>query len=215
MPGFRRAYARSIERLRRRPGGLTEAADPVPSQPGEPESERGPLRVMPRPIQAYVFYVDAVNNRVGRVVMYMIFVMIGVLLFTAISRYFFNTPYIWAVEVSQFLMVSYYTLGGGFSMQADAHVRMDALYSRWTPRKRAFTDSVTAFALVFYLVWLLVGGFSSTFYSLETGQTAHSAWAPLMWPVKAVMTLGIGLTLLQAIALFFRDIAHVTGRQLR
>jgi TRAP-type mannitol/chloroaromatic compound transport system permease small subunit len=169
---------------------------------------------MPRAIRAYVRSVDAVNYRVGRVVMYMIFVMMGVLIFTAISRYFFNTPFVWAVELSQFLMAAYYTLGGGYSLQADGHVRMDALYSRWTPRRQAFVDSFTAFALVFYLVFLLLGGFSSTLYSLETGQTNHSAWGPLMWPIKAVMTVGVGLMLLQAIAIFFRDVAHVAKRDL-
>jgi TRAP-type mannitol/chloroaromatic compound transport system permease small subunit len=125
---------------------------------------------MPRLVKVYVRSVDALNRRVGGAVMYMIFVMMGVLLFTAIARYFFNTPFIWAVELSQFLMVAYYMLGGGFSLQLDAHVRMDALYSRWAPRKRAFWDSLTAFGLVFYLIVLLLGGFTSTLYSLDTGR---------------------------------------------
>jgi TRAP-type mannitol/chloroaromatic compound transport system permease small subunit len=169
---------------------------------------------MPGLVKSYVRYVDALNRRVGGVVMYMIFAMMGVLLFAAIARYFFNTPFIWAVELSQFLMAAYYVLGGGFSLQLDAHVRMDALYSRWTPRRRAFWDSITAFGLVFYLTFLLLGGLTSTLYSLDTGQTAHSAWAPLIWPIKAVMTVGIVLMLLQAVALFFRDLALYTGRDL-
>jgi len=35
-----------------------------------------------------------------------------------------------------------------------------------------------------------------------------------MWPIKSVMTLGILLMLLQAISIFFRDLARVTGREL-
>lgn len=167
---------------------------------------------MPRAVRAYIRFVDALNLRLGRIVMYMIFVMVGVLLFSAVSRYFFNTPYVWAVELSQFLMASYYTMGGGFSLQQDAHVRMDALYTLWRPRRQAFWDSITAFCLIFYLSWVLTGGLSSTLYSLDTGQTAHSAWAPLLWPVKAIMTVGVGLMLLQAVAIFFRDLARYTGR---
>jgi TRAP-type mannitol/chloroaromatic compound transport system permease small subunit len=173
-----------------------------------------PSASMPRFVRAYVHAVDGLNRRIGGVVSYMIFVMMGVLLFAAIARYFFNTPFIWAVELSQFLMASYYVLGGGYSLQLDAHVRMDAFYSRWTLRRRAFTDSITAFALVFYLIFLLLGGLTSTLYSLETNQTAHSAWAPLMWPVKAVMVVGIVLMLLQAVAVFFRDLAVATKRDL-
>jgi TRAP-type mannitol/chloroaromatic compound transport system permease small subunit len=169
---------------------------------------------MPRFIKAYVRYVDAINRRVGVAVMYMIFVMMGVLLFASVSRYFFNTPYVWVVEFSQFMMAAYYMLGGGFSMQLGSHVRMDVLYERWKPRTQGFWDSLTAFFLVFYLVVLLRGGIMSTHYSYDTGQTNYSAWAPLMWPIKAIMTTGIVLMLLQAIAMFFRDLAKFTGRDI-
>jgi len=169
---------------------------------------------MPRAIKAYVRYVDALNRRVGTVVMYMIFVMMGVLLVAAVSRYFFNTPFVWVVELSQFMMAAYYMLGGGFSMQLGSHVRMDVLYERWKPRTQGFWDSLTAFFMVFYLLVLLRGGLMSTQYSYDTGQTNYSAWAPLMWPVKAIMSLGIVLMLLQAIAMFFRDLAKFMGREL-
>jgi len=142
-------------------------------------------RLMPKPIRAYVRWVDKLNAAVGFVVMYMVFAMMGVLLFGSISRYVFNIPFLWIVEMAQFLMAAYYLLGGGYSMQLDAHVRMDVLYERWSPRTRSFLDSITAFCLVFYLVFLIYGGYSSTAYAYKYGQTNYSAWAPLMWPIKA------------------------------
>lgn len=169
---------------------------------------------MPRFIKAYVRYVDALNRRVGTVVMYLIFVMMGVLLASSVARYFFNAPFVWVVELSQFMMAAYYMLGGALSMQLGAHVRMDVLYERWRPRTQGFWDSLTAFFLVFYLVVLMRGSFMSTHYSYTTGQTNYSAWAPLMWPIKAIMTAGILMMLLQAIAMFFRDLARFTGRDI-
>jgi TRAP-type mannitol/chloroaromatic compound transport system permease small subunit len=99
-------------------------------------------------------------------------------------------------------------------MQMGSHVRMDVLYERWSPRTQGFWDSVTAFCLIFYLLVLFRGGFSSTAYSLEYGQKNYSAWAPLMWPIKAIMTLGIGLMILQAISIFFKDLARFLGRDI-
>jgi TRAP-type mannitol/chloroaromatic compound transport system permease small subunit len=169
---------------------------------------------MPKVIQAYVRYVDAVNRVLGSAVMYLALVMMGLLLFASLTRYVFNVPFIWIIEMSQFLMAAYYILGGGYSMQLDAHVRMDVLYERWRPKTRAFMDSITAFFLVFYLVVMVYGGISSSAYSLKYNQTNYSAWAPPMAPIKIIMTVGIVLMLLQAIALFFRDLAKVTGREL-
>ena len=110
---------------------------------------------MPRVIKAYVRYVDAVNRVLGYFVMYLTLVMMGVLLFASLTRYVFNVPFVWIIEMAQFLMAAYYILGGGYSMQLDAHVRMDVLYERWRPRTRAFMDSLTAFFLVFYLVIMM------------------------------------------------------------
>ena len=169
---------------------------------------------MPGWVKAYVRAVDAVNRVVGRVVMYLIVVMIGLLLYSALSRTGFGVPLTWGVEMSQFLLAAYYLLGGGYSMQEDAHVRMDLLYSRWSWRRQAFTDSLTAFCIVFYLVALLIGGVSSTHYALVYDQRNYSAWAPPLAPIKIIMCIGILLMLLQAVAFFFRDLARVRGESL-
>lgn len=159
-------------------------------------------------------WVDAVNRVVGRFAMYLIFALIGVLLYSAICRYFFNMPISWSMEMGQFILAAYYLLGGGYSLQLDSHVRMDLLYSSWSPRTRAVTDAFTIFFLVFYLVFLLVGGISSTSYAIEYGQKNYTSWAPPLAPIKIIMTLGIALTLLQAVALFFKDWAQARGETL-
>jgi TRAP-type mannitol/chloroaromatic compound transport system permease small subunit len=169
---------------------------------------------MPRPIRLYVRTIDAANRAVGRFAMYLIFAMIGILLLSSGSRTLFNTSYIWVIEMAQFLMTAYFLLGGGYSMQLDAHVRMDLLYSRWQPRTRAMVDVATLGFLVFYLIVLLIGGISSTQYAIEYGQKNYSSWAPPLWPIKSIMVIGIVLMLLQVIAVFFRDLAAARGETL-
>lgn len=143
--------------------------------------------------------------------MYLIFAMMGILLYGALSRTLFDAPVIWAVEMAQMTMAAYYLLGGGYSMQLGTHVRMDLVYGRWSPKRQAFTDSITAFCLIFYLVIMLYGGISSTQYAIEYGQKNYSVWAPPMAPIKIVMTFGIFLMLLQAVSMFFKDLARATG----
>jgi TRAP-type mannitol/chloroaromatic compound transport system permease small subunit len=169
---------------------------------------------MPSAIKAYVRYVEAINRATGRFAMYSIFAIMGVLLLSSASRTFFNVSFIWTVEVAQFLLTAYYLLGGGYSMQLDSHVRMDLLYSRWSPRTQALADVLTAAFLIFYLVFLLVGGVSSTLYALEYGQKNYSSWAPPLAPIKIVMTIGITLMLLQVVAVFFKDLAKARGEPL-
>ncbi|MGQ7956280.1 TRAP transporter small permease subunit [Pseudomonas sp. SP16.1] len=168
---------------------------------------------MRKGIRAFVHAVDAFNRGVGRFAMYLIFAMLAVLLYSSISKTFF-TPSIWTLESAQFLMVAYFLLGGAYSMQLDAHVRMDLAYSHWSPRTRAIVDAITVFMLIFYLVLLLIGGISSTEYALEYKETSYSAWSPYMAPIKIVMCLGIALMLLQAVATFFKDFYAARGETL-
>ena len=168
---------------------------------------------MRKGIRAFVRVVDAFNLRVGRFAMYLIFAMLAVLLYSSMSKTFF-TPSIWTLESAQFLMVAYFLLGGAYSMQLDAHVRMDLAYSAWSPRTRAVVDAITVLMLIFYLVMLLVGGISSTEYAIEYKETSYSAWSPYMAPIKIVMCFGIALMLLQAISTFFKDLYAARGETL-
>ena len=168
---------------------------------------------MPNAIKTYVRYVDAVNLRVGRFAMYLIFAIMGILLYSSISKTFFQ-PSLWTLEMAQFAMVAYYMLGGAYSMQLGSHVRMDLVYGAWSDKTKAAIDAVTILFLIFYLGVLLYGGLSSTQYALKYGETSYSSWSPYMAPIKIIMTFGIILMLLQAIATFFKDLAKVRGEDL-
>ena len=167
---------------------------------------------MPRPIRFFVHWVDTVNRWVGYFAMYLIFALAAVLLWSTLSRLILGAPVNWALEMSQFILSGYYLLGGAYSLQRGAHVRMDLLYSRLSARQRATTDAVTILFVIFYLGVLFYGGLSSTGYAIEYHQKNYSAWSPPLWPVKVVMTIGIFLMLLQAISSFFKDVAEARGK---
>ena len=169
---------------------------------------------MPKAVIIYVRYIDAANKAVGKFSMYLIFVMMGVLLFESIFRTIFNQPHIWVVEIAQFTMAAYYLLGGGYSMILKGHVRMDLLYGRWSATRQAMTDVITIFFLIFFLVFLLYGGISSIEYAVTYGQVNYTPWAPPLAPIKIIMTIGILLMLLQTIATLFKDLAMVRGEKI-
>ncbi len=195
-------------------------------------------------LRGYVRVVDAMNYRLGRIIMYGIFVMIGVLLWSSISKTFF-LPSKWTLEIAQFSLVAYYMLGGPYSIQLGANVRMDLFYGNWSTRKKAWVDAITIWFLIFYLGVLFYGAVGSASYSLGhfsdapftffwellkafvTGgpdaakeqmgfiERSPTAWRPYLWPVKALATIGIFLMLLQAISEFIKDIATLRGIDLR
>ncbi|MGH1423959.1 MAG: TRAP transporter small permease subunit [Pseudooceanicola sp.] len=191
-------------------------------------------------MKAFIGIVDRMNRWIGRVVMYGIFVMMGILLWSSFSKTF-SVPSLWTLEMAQFAMVAYYVLGGPYSIQLGSNVRMDLLYGEWSDRKKAWVDGFTVFFLIFYLVVLLWGGLASLAYSLGdfsgeffsfygriiagffTGgiegatepmgyiERSATSWRPVVWPIKLIMCIGIVLMLLQSLSEFFKDILRIRG----
>ncbi len=161
----------------------------------------------------YVRIVEAINYRVGRFSMYLLFVLMGILLWSSLTNVLRQNA-IWTLELAQFTMVAYFILGGPYSLQLDANVRMDLLYHRWSDRTRAIVDAFSIFALIFYLGVLVYGGVESAAYSLEYAERSATAWRPYMAPVKIVVVIGTFLMLLQAVAIFFKDVARARGEEL-
>ncbi|AUQ73447.1 TRAP transporter small permease subunit [Phaeobacter piscinae] len=195
---------------------------------------------MPRAIKSYVRAIDAMNRLIGRFAMYLIFVLVGVLLWSSISKTFFN-PSLWTLETAQFVMVAYYILGGPYSIQMGSNVRMDLFYGSWSLKTKAWVDAFTVLFLMVYLSVLFYGAISSTAYSLgyfglepfqffgdllmtlviegldaasaKLGylERSSTAWRPFMWPIKTILCFGVFLMLLQCLAELFRDLGRLRG----
>lgn len=155
---------------------------------------------------------DSLSRKIGKVVMYLLFVMLGILLGSAVARLGTGNPGIWTVETSQFLLVSYFLLGGGYVLLIDGHVRMDAFYSRWSAKRKALTNVMTFVIFAIFLVTLIIWGTKGSIAAIVLDQTSRTIWSPPLAPIKIIMVTGMVLMLLQGIAEFFKNLAIVRGK---
>ncbi|MBN2631850.1 MAG: TRAP transporter small permease subunit [Rhodobacteraceae bacterium] len=166
---------------------------------------------MIRAASLFVRLVDKMNYGVGRVAMYLLFVLMGILMWSTISKAA-GAPSLWTLEMAQFVMVAYFVLGGPYAMQMGAHVRMDLFYAQQNPVRQAWWDAITVLALIFYLGVMLWGAIDSTAYALHYNERSPTAWRPYLWPIKVILCVGFALMLLQAMAALIRDVATIRGK---
>ena len=169
---------------------------------------------MNKPSRAVVRAIDRTNEIIGYFSMYLVLVMMGILLYETVMRTIFNRPHLWAVELTEFVMAAYYTLGGGYSHIIDSHVRMDILYGKLSTKTRAILDIVTFPLIGFYMTVLLMGAIKGTKYAVLYKQKTYSPWAPPVAPVKIAMTIGIIFMFLQVISELLKDIARARGEEI-
>lgn len=90
-------------------------------------------------------------------------------------RYVFSTPILWAMDVCEFILVGIVSLGMAWLLKAEAHVRMDFLVERLSPRKQslmlamnAVVGAVTLGIILRYGVVEIADLWQRT-YAVETG----------------------------------------------
>ena len=168
---------------------------------------------MPEPLVAFVRTIDLFVTRLWQGIRWAGVVIIGVLAYAVVVRHGLSTPSITAYEFAMFTMTAGFFLAGGPLLLQEEHVRMDAFYTRWSPRRRAIMDAAT-FALFIYIIVMVITTISATMSSYVDGQHTKSIWGPPLWPLKVGMAVGCAILLLQASANLIRDIATIRGKPL-
>ena len=164
---------------------------------------------MPKALVSYVRYIESLSERLGKTVKYGILVLLFILIYEGASRYVFNIPTPWSLELSLFVFGTYCVLGSGYTLFRGSHIRMDVFYVRWSARRRAIVDVATFSLFGVYLIVFIIGGIGNTAYSIGIAQHSCTQWAPPLSPIKIIMVVGAVLLLLQRVASFIRDLSVV------
>lgn len=157
-------------------------------------------------LNAVLTFIDNLNDWVGRLLSYGVFLMFILVLTEVVRRYFFNSPTVWGNELTQLIFGAYVILSGGHILARGGHVNVDIFYARLSPKGRALADIITSSIFFLFCGMLLYYGGSLAWESLTTFEHSQSAWNPPLYPFKLMIPLAALLLLLQGTAKLIRDI---------
>ena len=148
------------------------------------------------------------NAKAGAFTKWLIIVLTLILVYDVILRYVFNAPTIWAFDFGYMLGGSFFTLGMGYTLLKNAHVRIDILSSRFSRRVQAAIDVTISVILFFPSFGLLLYHLIPYVYdSWVAGEKSlESFWRPPIYPFKTVLLISVVLLLLQGIAVLIRNL---------
>jgi TRAP-type mannitol/chloroaromatic compound transport system permease small subunit len=112
------------------------------------------------------------------------------------------TPALNAIgDVQWMLFSAVFLLGAAWALAEDAHVRVDVLYARLSPRRRALVDLIGAVGLLLpFCALLLWASWPAVVESVAIREAALDAGGLPRWPVKLLVPLGVLLLALQGVA---------------
>lgn len=146
--------------------------------------------------------IDVIQERVGRFTSFVTLAMVLVVFSDVVLRYGLRKSSVFMQEMEWHLFALGYLLAAGYTMLYDEHVRVDILYSRWSPRRRAWANFVFSFVFFFPSVFLVIYTtipFLRNSFMVNEG-SPDPGGVPARWVLKSVIIVGFVLLGLQGVS---------------
>ena len=153
-------------------------------------------------MQVLIRLIDTINARIGRGVAWLSLGLVLVYFAVVLLRYAFDFGSIAMQESASYLHALIFMGAAAYTLQNDAHVRVDIFYGRWSPRGKARVDLFgSLFLLLPFAACLLI--FSWNYVGAAWGQLESSAepgGLPFVYLLKTVILVMALQLMLQALA---------------
>lgn len=156
--------------------------------------------------------IDALNERVGSIVIWAVFASVLISAGNAISRKAFALSSNAWLEIQWYLFAAVFMLAAGYTYLKNEHVRIDVLSGRLSARGRTWID---IFGIVFFLMpWIILMLYLGTPFfhqAFVSGEMSSNAGGLIRWPAYLLIPVGVALLGLQAISELIKRIGFLTG----
>lgn len=158
---------------------------------------------------------DGISIWSGKLFAWLIIPMVGCLVYEVFSRYLFDSPTVWAYDMTYMLYGSHFMLGAAYTLAVQGHIRTDFFYRLWSPRWQGTVDSVLYVCLFFpalaFFFWQATDFAATSWIRGESG--ISSPWNPPIYPFKTVIPVTTVLLILQGISELIKSLhAAIHGR---
>ena len=146
--------------------------------------------------------ISAAINRISRWAAYLASLLGGLVLAEIVRRTFWGSSFLWAFEMSSWLLVGFIFLGMPYTLQTGGHVRVQLLTDRLSKRPREYLELIHAIFGAGLFGFLSVYVFKGAISNYETGARGLSELDPPLFIIWGVAFLGLSLFSLQFIGIF-------------
>lgn len=156
--------------------------------------------------------IDALNEGIGKLVMWLILAAVVISAGNAVMRKAFDIGSNAYLEIQWYLFSAVFLLGSGYVFLRNAHVRIDFVSSKLSKRTNAIIDAVGMVVFLIPLCLILIGLSWPVFErSWVSGEMSQNAGGLIRWPVQLLIPLGFTILLLQGCSELIKRIAFIRG----
>ena len=156
--------------------------------------------------------IDALNQRVGRLVLWLVLVMVLVSAGNAVSRYALNLSSNAWLELQWYLFAAVFLLCSGYTLLHNEHIRIDVVSSRLSRRTRVWIDIFGTLCFLFPLsITIMCLSWPIFVNAWTSGEISSNAGGLIRWPARLLVPVGFFLLTLQGVSELIKRIAFLKG----
>lgn len=156
--------------------------------------------------------IDSMSDLIGKLVMWFILATTLISAGNAIVRKLFDNSSNALLEIQWYLFAAVFMLGSGYAFLRNAHVRIDFISSRFSPRGRNWVDVFGILIFLFPLCYMMATlGWPLFERAWNTGEMSSNAGGLIRWPVYGLIPLGFAVLFLQGVSELIKRLAFLTG----
>lgn len=158
--------------------------------------------------------VESVSEWTGKVIRWLVVLLILAIVYEVFARYLFNAPTRWSFDISYMLGGSLYVLGFAYVLYHKRNIRVDVFYTKFNPRTKLILDLLAMLVFFFPLVYfILMKSIDQTLLSWRYNEcSSFTVWQPPIYYFRTVISIGLLLWLTQGVATLLRDILEFIGK---
>ncbi len=156
--------------------------------------------------------IDALSNRVGRAIYWLILVAVLVSAGNAIVRYTFNTSSNAWLEIQWYLFSAVFLLGAGYALLHNQHVRIDVISGMLSKKAQTWIDILgTIFFLMPMAIAIMWMSWPVFVEAYTRNEVSTNAGGLVIWPARLMVPVGFLLLVLQGFSELIKRIAFLRG----
>ena len=157
--------------------------------------------------------IDAVTERVGRIVYWLVLVVVLISAANASVRKLFNYSSNAYLEIQWYLFSVIFLFGAGYTLLRNDHVRIDIIQGRLSPRAQNWID-VVGIVLFLWPMSIIIMWLSWPLFvdSFARNEVSTNAGGLIVWPARLMVPIGFALLLMQSVSELIKRIAFLRGR---
>lgn len=157
--------------------------------------------------------IDALNERVGRLVTWLVLAAVIVSSVNAVVRKAFDMSSNAYLEAQWYMFSAIFLLCAAWTLLRNEHIRIDIVVGRFSRRTQTWIDVFgTLFFLLPMVLLVLYESIPWAMRALQSGEVSPSAGGLILWPAKVLVPIGFTLLLLQGISELIKRIAFLRGQ---